>query len=62
VVNEPDHEFSNRSDSLPLFFGREAIEKHYTDDFSKQIHLSNNTVTPDQDSPHLDDWQWKDRL
>ena len=34
------------------FFGREAIEKHYVDDFSQQIHLSNNTATPDQDSPH----------
>jgi hypothetical protein len=29
-------------------YGREAIEKHYVDDFSQQIHLSNNTVTPDQ--------------
>ena len=35
------------------FFGREAIEKHYVDDFSQQIHLSNNTATPDQDSPHI---------
>jgi uncharacterized protein (TIGR02246 family) len=35
------------------FFGRAAIEKHYLDDFSKQIHLSNNTATPDQDSPHI---------
>jgi uncharacterized protein (TIGR02246 family) len=35
------------------FFGREAIEKHYADDFKQQIHLSNNTVTLDQDSPHI---------
>jgi uncharacterized protein (TIGR02246 family) len=35
------------------FFGRAAIEKHFADDFSQQIHLSNNTVTPDQDSPHI---------
>jgi ketosteroid isomerase-like protein len=35
------------------FFGREAIEKHYADDFSKKIHLSNNTATPDQDCPHI---------
>jgi quercetin dioxygenase-like cupin family protein len=34
------------------FFGREAIEKHYAEDF-KQIHLSNNTATPDEDSPHI---------
>ena len=35
------------------FCGREGIEKHYVDDFSQQIHLSNNTATPDQDSPHI---------
>jgi hypothetical protein len=35
------------------FFGREAIEKHYVDDFKKQIHSSNNTAPVDQDSPTL---------
>jgi quercetin dioxygenase-like cupin family protein/ketosteroid isomerase-like protein len=33
-------------------FGREAIEKHYTEDF-KQIHLSNNLAPIDEDSPHI---------
>jgi hypothetical protein len=35
------------------FFGREAIEKHYVDDFKQQIHTSNNTAPVDQDSPHV---------
>jgi ketosteroid isomerase-like protein len=35
------------------FFGREAIEKKYVDDFKQQIHFSNNTAPPDQDSPHI---------
>ena len=33
-------------------FGREAIEKYYTDVF-KQIHLSNNHAPVDEDSPHM---------
>src|SRR5690242_4088346 len=33
-------------------FGREAIEKLWTDRFQK-VHLSNNLVTVDQDSPHM---------
>jgi len=33
-------------------FGREAIEKYYTDVF-KQIHLSNNLAPVDEDSPHM---------
>jgi hypothetical protein len=32
------------------FLGREAIEKHYADDF-KGFHSSNNIATPDEDSP-----------
>ena len=32
--------------------GREAIEKYHADLF-KQIHLSNNLVTVDADSPHI---------
>ena len=32
--------------------GREAIEKYHADLF-KQIHLSNNLVTVDADSPHV---------
>jgi uncharacterized protein (TIGR02246 family) len=35
------------------FFGREAIEKHYVDDFKQQIHTSNNAAPVDQDSPHI---------
>jgi hypothetical protein len=34
-------------------FGRDAIEKHFADDFKQEIHLSNNTAPPDQDSPHI---------
>src|SRR6516164_11156342 len=33
-------------------FGREAIEKYYTDVF-KQIQLSNNLAPVDDDSPHI---------
>jgi uncharacterized protein (TIGR02246 family) len=33
-------------------FGREAIEKYYTEVF-KQIHLSNNVAPVDEDSPHF---------
>jgi ketosteroid isomerase-like protein len=35
------------------FFGREAIEKHYADDFKQGFHSSNNIATPDEDSPHI---------
>ncbi len=35
------------------FFGRDAIEKHFADDFKQGVHLSNNTAPPDQDSPHI---------
>src|SRR5271166_1648984 len=28
------------------FFGREAIEKKYVDDFKQQIHFSDNTAPP----------------
>jgi ketosteroid isomerase-like protein len=34
-------------------FGREAIEKHYADDFKQGFHSSNNIATPDEDSPHI---------
>jgi ketosteroid isomerase-like protein len=34
-------------------FGREAIEKHYADDFKQGFHSSNNIATPDDDSPHI---------
>jgi hypothetical protein len=30
--------------------GREAIEKHYADDFKQGFHSSNNIATPDEDS------------
>src|SRR5438094_392464 len=33
--------------------GREAIEKHYADDFKQGFHSSNNIATPDEDSPHI---------
>jgi ketosteroid isomerase-like protein len=33
-------------------FGREAIEKLWADRFQK-VHLSNNQVTVDEDSPHI---------
>ena len=33
--------------------GREAIEKHYADDFKQGFHSSNNIATPDADSPHI---------
>jgi hypothetical protein len=33
--------------------GREAIEKHYADDFKQGFHSSNNIATPDEDSPHM---------
>lgn len=34
-------------------FGREAIEKHYAEDFKQGLRLSKNTATPDDDSPHI---------
>jgi hypothetical protein len=34
-------------------YGREAIEKHYADDFKQGFHSSNNIATPDEDSPHI---------
>jgi uncharacterized protein (TIGR02246 family) len=35
------------------FFGRQAIEKHYADDFKQQIRTSNNTAPVDEDSPYI---------
>ena len=34
-------------------FGREAIERHYADDFKQGFHSSNNIATPDENSPHI---------
>ena len=34
-------------------FGREAIEKHYADDFKQGFHSSNNLAPVDEDSPHM---------
>jgi uncharacterized protein (TIGR02246 family) len=34
-------------------FGREAIEKHYAEDFKQGFRSSKNTATPDDDSPHI---------
>jgi uncharacterized protein (TIGR02246 family) len=34
------------------FFGREAIQKHFEGVF-KQVQLSNNVATPDDNSPHI---------
>jgi ketosteroid isomerase-like protein len=34
-------------------FGREAIEKHFADDFKQGFRSSKNTATPDDDSPHI---------
>src|SRR5271156_1885848 len=39
------------TDTGPIY-GREAIEKHYADDYQK-VHISNHLVTVDQDSPHM---------
>jgi len=35
------------------FFGREAIEKKYAEDFKQGFRSSKNTATPDDDSPHI---------
>ena len=39
------------TDTGPIY-GREAIEKHYADDYQK-MHISNHLITVDQDSPHM---------
>ena len=39
------------TDTGPIY-GREAIEKHYADDYQK-MRISNHLITVDQDSPHM---------
>jgi len=40
------------NDTGPIY-GREAIVKHWADDFKQGFHSSNNIATPDGDSPHI---------
>ena len=39
------------TDTGPIY-GREAIEKHYADQYQK-VRISNHLTTVDQDSPHM---------